>query len=52
VAATGSELFTVTDTTSERTPDVMAWIESRFGKQVSSRTWLTVERILKRMRTA
>jgi uncharacterized protein (DUF1697 family) len=52
VAATGSELFTVTDTTSERTPDVMAWIESRFGKQVSSRTWLTVERILKKMRTS
>ena len=49
VAATSRELFTVTDTTSERTPDVMAWIESRFGKQVSSRTWLTVERILKRM---
>jgi len=49
VAATSGELFTVTDTTNERTPDVMAWVESRFGKQISSRTWLTVERILKRM---
>lgn len=49
VATTERELFTVTDTTSERTPDVMGWIENRFGKQVSSRTWLTVARILKRM---
>jgi hypothetical protein len=27
----------------------MAWVEDRFGKQVSSRTWLTVARILKKM---
>jgi hypothetical protein len=27
----------------------MAWVESQFGKQVSSRTWLTVARILKKM---
>ena len=49
VAATPRELCTVTDTTSERTPDVMAWIERRFGQQVSSRTWLTVARILRKM---
>lgn len=49
VAATDRELFTVTDTTSERTPNVMGWIEARFGKELTSRTWLTVERILKKM---
>lgn len=49
VEATTKELFTVTDTTSERTPDVMAWLEGRFGKEISSRTWLTVARILKKM---
>jgi hypothetical protein len=27
----------------------MAWVEDRFWKQVSSRTWLTVARILKKM---
>lgn len=49
VAATAGEVFTVTDMTSGGTPDVMVWVESRFGKQISSRTWLTVGRILKRM---
>jgi hypothetical protein len=49
VAATAGEVFTVTDTTSGGTPDVMVWVESQFGKQVSSRTWLTVGRILKKM---
>lgn len=49
VGATERELFTVTDTVSTRTPDVMTWVESRFGKEVSSRTWLTVLRILDRM---
>jgi uncharacterized protein (DUF1697 family) len=49
VDATAKELFTVTDTTSERTPDVMALLESRFSKEISSRTWLTVARILRKM---
>jgi hypothetical protein len=49
VGATERELFTVTDMTADRPPNVMAWIEARFGKAVSSRTWLTVGRILRRM---
>lgn len=48
-AATRKELFTVTDTTSERTPDVMAWMEAEFGKEITSRTWLTVARVLRKM---
>jgi uncharacterized protein (DUF1697 family) len=49
VGATEREIFTVTDTTSERTPDVMGWAEREFGKEITSRTWLTVARILERM---
>jgi uncharacterized protein (DUF1697 family) len=50
VGATSGELFSVTDTAASQTPDVMSWIESRLGKEISSRTWLTVNRILERMR--
>lgn len=41
-------LFTVADTTGT-TPDLMAWLERTFGKQISSRTWPTVQRLLSRM---
>ena len=49
VSATTNELYSVTDTTSAKTPDVMAWLESQFGKDLTSRTWLTVSRILAKM---
>jgi uncharacterized protein (DUF1697 family) len=49
VAATAGELFTVSDTSSSQGLGAMAWVEERFGKQVSSRSWLTVSRILKKM---
>ncbi|HUG07414.1 MAG TPA: DUF1697 domain-containing protein [Acidimicrobiia bacterium] len=49
VGATDRELFSVTDTTATRTPNVMGWIEDLFGKDLTSRTWLTVSRILKKM---
>lgn len=41
-------IFTVTDTASVKTPDVMSWLEKQFGKEISSRTWNTVNRILKK----
>lgn len=50
VGGTDRELFSVTDTVHGTSLDVMAWLESRFGKEISSRTWLTVFRILERMR--
>jgi uncharacterized protein (DUF1697 family) len=49
VQRTTREVFSVTDTTAGTTPDVMAWLEKKLGKQISSRTWLTVTRILARM---
>jgi uncharacterized protein (DUF1697 family) len=49
VAATDSVVFTTTDTTTVKTPDVMTWLEKQFGKDITSRTWLTINRILKKM---
>jgi uncharacterized protein (DUF1697 family) len=39
----------VIDLTSSKTPDLMLWLEKRFGKEITTRTWKTVERILKVM---
>ena len=52
VAAHDRELFTVTDSTGPGMPNVMPWLEREFGKSITSRTWLTVERILRRMDSA
>jgi len=49
IAATPKTLFSTTDNTVLTTTDLMGWLERRFGKQITSRTWLTVHRILKRM---
>lgn len=43
------EVFSVTDMTSAGTPDVMTWLERTFGREITSRTWLTVSRILARL---
>lgn len=39
----------VIDLTSSKTPDLMTWLEKKFGKEITTRTWKTVERILKVM---
>jgi uncharacterized protein (DUF1697 family) len=49
VAGTDREIFTITDTVNSNTPDVMTWVEAELGRDVTSRTWLTVLRILERM---
>src|SRR5687768_6277111 len=38
------------DLTSAKTPDLMVWLEKKLGKEITTRTWKTVERILKAMR--
>jgi uncharacterized protein (DUF1697 family) len=35
---------------SSKTPDYMRWIEKQFGKEVTTRTYRTVERILKMLK--
>jgi uncharacterized protein (DUF1697 family) len=42
-------LYTVTDNTVIKTSDLMTWLEKQFSKQLTSRTPLTIERILKKM---
>lgn len=37
------------DLSGARTPDLMRWLERTFGKQITTRTWKTVHRILQRM---
>jgi uncharacterized protein (DUF1697 family) len=48
VAVVDGTLFSVVDTTG-KTPDLMTWLEKEFGREISSRTWLTVDRLLTRM---
>jgi uncharacterized protein (DUF1697 family) len=42
-------IFGVVDLSIGRTPDYMAWLEKQFGKELSSRTWNTLERIVSKM---
>ena len=37
------------DLSGTRTPDLMRWLERTFGKQITTRTWKTVNRIVQRM---
>lgn len=42
-------LCSVIDTTTSKTPDFMAKLERQFSKDITSRTWLTIQRILAKM---
>jgi hypothetical protein len=44
-----STIYSIIDLTSSKTPDLMAWLEKQFGQEITTRTWKTVERILKAM---
>lgn len=45
----GCAIFSVVDLTRAKTPDLMRWLEKEFGKEITTRTWKTVNRILKRL---
>lgn len=49
VAGYPQEVCTASDMAQSKTPDVMTWLEKQFGKQITSRTYKTVHRILKKM---
>ena len=38
-------LFSVVDNTTGKTTDLMVWLERQFGKDITSRTWNTMQRI-------
>jgi uncharacterized protein (DUF1697 family) len=42
-------ICSVIDITSSKTPDLMVWLEKKLGKEITTRTWKTVERILQAM---
>ncbi len=39
-------VFSVVDTSVAKTPDLMAWLEKQFTKDITTRTWKTVLRII------
>lgn len=45
------EILSVVDTTATKTPDFMAKVEKAYGKQITTRTWKTVGRIIKALDT-
>ncbi len=42
------EVFSVVDLSGATTPDLMAWLDKQFGKAITTRTWKTVGKILKK----
>jgi uncharacterized protein (DUF1697 family) len=42
-------IFSVVDLTRTKTPDLMRWLEKEFGKEITTRTWKTVGKLLKRL---
>lgn len=49
VGCTDDNVYTITDNTAIKTTELMTWLERQFGKELTSRTPLTIERILKKM---
>jgi len=49
VSLVDGALCTVSDTTKSGTPDAMSWLEKTYGKEITSRTPLTLQRILTKM---
>ncbi|MDQ3982553.1 MAG: DUF1697 domain-containing protein [Actinomycetota bacterium] len=43
------EVCSVIDLTGARTPDLMRWLEKEFGKEITTRTYKTVGRILSKL---
>ena len=46
LAMTDREIYSVIDLTSSKTPDMMTWLEKQFGKEITTRTYKTINRIL------
>lgn len=44
----GNAIYCATNLAHNKTPDLMAWLERQYGKQLTTRTWQTVGRILQR----
>lgn len=42
-------VLAIADTTGVKTPDLMSWLQRRLGTGITTRTWLTVTRILNKL---
>ncbi|MEV6427379.1 DUF1697 domain-containing protein [Nocardia sp. NPDC051463] len=42
-------VLSVIDNTEPRTPDFMAWMEKTYSKEITTRTWLTVQKVVKKL---
>jgi len=49
VYASKTAICSLVDVTTSNTPDLMSWLEKQFGKDITSRTWNTLVRVLKKM---
>lgn len=45
----GAFLAVIDNSDPGRTPDFMAWLDKVYGKDITTRTWLTVQRIVKKI---
>jgi len=45
----GAFLAVIDNSEPGRTPDFMAWLDRTYGKDITTRTWLTVQRIVKKL---
>ncbi len=50
VAATDRELFSVIDLTAAKTPELMGWLEKQFSREITTRTWKTVGRVVEKLK--
>lgn len=48
LTAVDTALCSVSDVTVTKTPDLMTWLEKELGKDITSRTWNTVQRIVQK----
>lgn len=46
----GGEIFSIIDTVSVGTVKIMAQLEKKHGKEITTRTWKTVEKVLRKMK--
>ncbi|MEV0245735.1 DUF1697 domain-containing protein [Nocardia sp. NPDC050712] len=42
-------LWIIDNSEAGKTPDFMAWLDKTYGKNITTRTWLTVQRIVKKL---
>ena len=45
----GRAITATLDQTTEQTPNMMGWLEKQFGKDITTRTWKTVNKLLAKM---